>query len=258
LGQNLGCQKAVFSSLDWFFSKEKIGIILEDDILPSSSFFKFTNKLLYKYEKDKSVFSVSGYIPCKKISIDEDYFFSKFFMCWGWATWRSRWLVAKNFTENNRWIKILKKKEFSSFLATDIERKYFNKIYNKILLNQINSWAFLWLLFGIMNNAKFILPRVNLVKNTGTDTVGANNVPKKLDFSNSRVFVLDVKNHPKKKFYDKKLDLIVFNEAFKPKNIIYPWRFLFLVKSLFLDTNFFFTKLFIVINNSIKRKNSGL
>ena len=254
LDQNLGCQKAIFSALDWFFLKETKGIILEDDTLPSPSFFKFTNKLLLKYEKDKKVFSISGYMPCKKISIDSDYFFSKFFTCWGWATWRSRWIVAKKFTQNNRWTNILKTKKFDSFLTTDMEKKYFNKIYKKILFNQIDSWAFLWLLFGIISNSKFILPRLNLVKNTGMQTYGANNVPRKLDDLDSRVYAFDIKNHPKKEFYNKELDNLIFKETFNAKNLIYPWRVLFLVKSLFLDPNFFFTKVMIFINRFIKFK----
>ena len=254
LDQNFGCQKAIFSGLDWFFLKEKKGIILEDDTLPSPSFFKFTNKLLYKYEKDKSVFSVSGYMPYKKISIDTDYFFSKFFMCWGWATWRSRWIVAKKFTQNNRWTNILKTKKFNTFLTTDMEKKYFNKIYKKILSNQIDSWAFLWLLFGIISNSKFILPRLNLVKNTGRQTYGANNVPRKFGILDSGVYALDVKNHPKKNFYNKELDNLIFKETFNAKNLIYPWRALFLIKCLFLDPKFFFTKVMIFINRFIKFK----
>ena len=41
LSKNLGCQKAVFSALNWFFLHEKRGIILEDDILPNKAFFDF-------------------------------------------------------------------------------------------------------------------------------------------------------------------------------------------------------------------------
>src|SRR5215217_6065445 len=36
---NLGCKTAVSESITWFFDQESEGIILEDDILPSSDFF---------------------------------------------------------------------------------------------------------------------------------------------------------------------------------------------------------------------------
>ena len=37
--KNLGCKHAVSSALTWFFENEEQGIILEDDCLPSQSFF---------------------------------------------------------------------------------------------------------------------------------------------------------------------------------------------------------------------------
>jgi len=39
--KNYGCKYAVSSAIDWFFKNEEEGIILEDDTLPSNSFFEF-------------------------------------------------------------------------------------------------------------------------------------------------------------------------------------------------------------------------
>ena len=39
--KNLGCKYAVSSAISWFFENEEMGIILEDDCLPSQSFFGF-------------------------------------------------------------------------------------------------------------------------------------------------------------------------------------------------------------------------
>ena len=98
LEKNYGCQKAVLSALDWFFLTEKKGIILEDDILPGNDFFGFCNELLVKYRNNKKIFSISGFNPLNKnLNIDGDYFHSKFFMCWGWATCKDRWLVVKKY-----------------------------------------------------------------------------------------------------------------------------------------------------------------
>lgn len=38
---NLGCKQAVAGAIDWFFKCEEQGLILEDDCLPSLSFFDF-------------------------------------------------------------------------------------------------------------------------------------------------------------------------------------------------------------------------
>jgi hypothetical protein len=247
LDKNLGCQKAVFSGLDWFFSYEEKGIILEDDCLPSPSFFKFCNKLLIRYKNNKKVFSISGYTPFIKTEIDTDYFFSKIFMCWGWATWRSRWLIAKKFIPKERSIKLLKTKEWNLFLTSNIKKRYFNKVYNLIFSNKMDSWAFLWQLFGIANKSEFILPKYNLVKNTGTQTYGANFIPSNFDYTNFKTFQFNIKNHPKKNSHDKILDSLLFYHNYRPKNQLYPWRIIFIVKSLLFDTKFFFSKLIILI-----------
>jgi hypothetical protein len=41
---NQGCRKSVSSGLNWFFENEEFGIILEDDCIPSKSFFNFSKK----------------------------------------------------------------------------------------------------------------------------------------------------------------------------------------------------------------------
>ena len=173
-------------------------------------------------------------------------------MCWGWATWRSRWLIAKEFTLKNRWKELLKNKNWKSFLDNNIKKRYFNKIYNQILLNKIDSWAFLWLLLGVAKNSKFILPKYNLVKNTGTQISGANNTPSRFDHSNSEISKLIIKYHPKKNSYRHELDSLLFNFVFRPKNALYPWRIIFLLKCLFLDPKFFFLKAIIYIKNFSK------
>ena len=252
LNKNLGCQKAVFSALNWFFSNEKKGIILEDDILPNKTFFEFCNKLLTKYNYNKKIFSISGYNPLKKTKIKADYFFSNIFFSWGWATWRDRWLVAKKFIPNSKWKNSLKSSDWQLFLDDNIKKRYFSRIYNLISENKIDSWAFLWLLFGVINKSKFVVPKYNLVKNTGTQTYGANYVPSKFDYANLKTKNFRLKKFPEKIIYDKLLDRYIFYYNFRPKNQLFPWRFIFLIRLLFLDTKFFFTKLSISFKKMFK------
>jgi hypothetical protein len=47
---NQGCGLAVKSAIDWFFTSEEFGIIIEDDCLPTLSFFPFCEELLYKFQ----------------------------------------------------------------------------------------------------------------------------------------------------------------------------------------------------------------
>ena len=51
--KNLGCKKAISESINWFFRNEERGIILEEDLYPADSFFKFCDYALEKYEIKK-------------------------------------------------------------------------------------------------------------------------------------------------------------------------------------------------------------
>ena len=58
---NLGCGLAVSTAIDWFFSYEEEGIILEDDCLPSDSFFHFCDFMLDYHRNDQNIFLIGGY-----------------------------------------------------------------------------------------------------------------------------------------------------------------------------------------------------
>jgi GR25 family glycosyltransferase involved in LPS biosynthesis len=85
---NLGCKLSVSSAINWFFENEEMGIILEDDCLPSLNFFHFCDSLLLKFKDDSNIFAITG---CNFQQIKENknsYFFTNYTHIWGWATWR--------------------------------------------------------------------------------------------------------------------------------------------------------------------------
>ena len=53
LKENLGCGLGPRAGITWFFENVEQGIILEDDCIPSKSFFKYCDDLLEKYEHNK-------------------------------------------------------------------------------------------------------------------------------------------------------------------------------------------------------------
>ena len=61
--KNLGCKLAVIDGINWFFDQEEEGIILEDDTLPSNSFYNFCEFMLEKYRENKVVMHIGGYKP---------------------------------------------------------------------------------------------------------------------------------------------------------------------------------------------------
>src|SRR5688572_9392277 len=90
--KNLGCGRRVASGLDWVFQAAPEAIILEDDCVPAESFFPYCDELLARYRDDPRVMHIAGssFLPpgsrCK-----HSYYFSKYALVWGWASWRRAW-----------------------------------------------------------------------------------------------------------------------------------------------------------------------
>ncbi len=89
---NLGCRLGPVRGIDWFFEHEEEGIILEDDILPLSTFFPYCDELLERFRGEGRVGLVSGSNPISNRFVPPDsYFFSRAIRIWGWASWRRAW-----------------------------------------------------------------------------------------------------------------------------------------------------------------------
>jgi len=91
---NLGCGRGVTAALDWFFRNVDEGIILEDDVIPHTSFLPFCTELLERYRDEERVFAVSGsnLVPQSHQSRPSyPYRFSRIPHVWGWASWKRSW-----------------------------------------------------------------------------------------------------------------------------------------------------------------------
>ena len=89
--KNFGLGRNIISGLNHIFTKYDRAIILEDDIVTSPMFLSFMNLALDRYKDNTEVMSVSGYVSQFDKTDVPDFFFSYWFECWGWATWKDRW-----------------------------------------------------------------------------------------------------------------------------------------------------------------------
>lgn len=163
--ENLGCKVAVSGAVDWFFEQEEMGIILEDDCLPDSSFFPFCEKLLRKYREEEKVMTISGnnFQPGRRT--DNSYYFSKFMHCWGWATWKRAW---RHFDlEMKDWPKLRNQNFLSELFSSARARKYWRNKFDGVYSGEIDSWAYIWSYVIWKERGLNILPEVNLVRNIG-------------------------------------------------------------------------------------------
>jgi len=168
--ENLGCGLAVSGAIDWFFEHVECGIILEDDCLPSSSFFSFCEEMLIKYADVENIGAVSGTNFFNSISGSDSYAFSKYGGVWGWATWKRAWI---HFDLN-----ILNKQIFQDTDFNFISKSFQNenqvtglkKLFESVVNNRelVNStWDFQWFFIRLKNNLLSIVPAVNLINNIG-------------------------------------------------------------------------------------------
>ena len=195
--ENLGCGIAIYKAISWFFENEDDGIILEDDCVPSQSFFYFCQELLDKYKDNKRIWQISGNGYYKDKNAKASYYFSKIPQCWGWATWADRW---KNF-------KLFKKKK-------EVQ-KYWQNILNYLENGKNDIWDYNWVFTVISNKGYCIDPYNHLVTNVGVDGTHFNGDDPLL---NVQIEELSTIIHP---------DIIKYNQ----KAIDYIYKYMFRIKS---------------------------
>lgn len=163
---NLGCKQAVSSAIDWFFEHVEAGIILEDDCLPSISFFQFCSSLLDKYRDDERIMMISGnnylHESCKS---QYSYYFSRYTHIWGWATWKRAWrffdakMVLWPEIRDNGWLENI----YDSLNEAAHRKKAFEGVFSGV----IDSWGYAWSFACLIQNGLVIRPQKNLVSNIG-------------------------------------------------------------------------------------------
>ena len=166
--KNLGCRVAISGAIDWFFDNVNEGIILEDDCIPSLTFFPYCEELLNKYRDDKMVMTISGDASPFKNKFNDSkcsYFFSHYPLIWGWATWKRAWESYDVDLKN--WNEIKKDKKSFPVLKKWIQRTYWIMIFDKIYTKKKNSWAYQWTYNSLINDGLAIIPKSNLTFNIG-------------------------------------------------------------------------------------------
>lgn len=164
--RNLGCRQRVSTGLDRVFATVERAIVLEDDCVPSPSFFRFCEELLERYADDLRVMAVSGdNYQFGADSGPDSYYFSRFNHVWGWATWRRAW--ALNDAQMRAWPSA----RAQQFLARTIERRsvawYFARHFERVWRGDLDSWAFAWTFACWWHGGLTALPGKNLVRNIG-------------------------------------------------------------------------------------------
>ena len=203
---NLGCPLAVSSAITWFLNEEGEGIILEDDCVPSQSFFWFCQEMLERYRRDTRVMHVGG----TNRGIDNNdteysYFFSRYVQIWGWATWKRAWDLFDLNIETWPEVRPMMHNYTYSEGELELRRRQFDSVY----YDGYDVWGYQWNYARIINHGLAVLPSVNLISNIGFDETSTHN-SKPCEVSFLPTGELDFPlNHPR---------FVTFNSAFESKH----------------------------------------
>ena len=164
---NLGCTEAVSSAITWFFEQVEMGIVLEDDCLPESTFFPYCAELLARYRDDERVMLVGGTnLFGERKSAVQSYYLSLWGGTWGWASWRRAW---SHFDRGiKQWPKVLTAGVMSDLFPLPALRRHWEGIFQRVYDgNLTGAWDYEWLLSCWLQRGYRIVPEVNLITNIG-------------------------------------------------------------------------------------------
>lgn len=213
--ENLGCKVAVSSAIDWFFENVEEGIILEDDCLPSQSFFWFCQELLEKYRNDTRIMCVAGstYVEKDDNFNHYSYHFARVGGIWGWASWRRAWRLYE--PEMESWPQARKENIMSDLFTGEPELyKLYNGWFEKAYQNNF-TWDYQWTYTKIIHSSLNIMPCKNLIRNIGHGTAGATHTNSRNDrFSNMKSHEIKFPlTHPQFVVIDRKFNYQNFKYA---------------------------------------------
>jgi len=235
--ENWGCRRAVSDAITWFFQNEEAGIILEDDIEPSESFFRFCDFGLREYADDPSILHVGGFLylgpgyPRPSL----EFFKTTYPHVWGWATWRRAWqfydptLVDRPSRERKQWLGHAVS-DWRSVLFYDLALTLTKQ-------EKMNSWAFRWFLSTCKHKGYALTPAENLVRNVG---IGVDSTHSRFEYHVADSIagsVEPVKNTPKALVFEKAVSdrfHLYYNRADSLKKLVRMYLSTFVSRDVFM------------------------
>ena len=159
--ENLGVAASIISAIDWFFSKEEFGIILEDDLIVGEDFVEFVVRHKDLLDRDDEILLISGNQFDLNAQLDTQRNWTSYPLIWGWATSKKKWEIMKYGIVYNK---------------IHLFRKAFNRVENfwrvgslRVRSRQIDTWDIPLVYFMLQNRKLCLIPEKNLVSNLGND-----------------------------------------------------------------------------------------
>jgi FkbM family methyltransferase len=165
---NFGLARNITDGVSAVLAQRESVIVIEDDIVVSPFFLRFMNEALQRYGDVPRVGSISGYCYPLTSPVPETYFI-RGADCWGWATWRDRWLYYN---------------ADSGALAAELESRSLlhafdfdgTASFSQMLMDHTagknESWAIRWHASCYLRDLLILYPGRALAQNIGRDGTG--------------------------------------------------------------------------------------
>lgn len=171
---NWGCDPATFYSHKWAFSLVDKCIVLEDDCVPTQSFFRYCKELLDKYEHDPRVNRICGMNNLgESPECPYDYFFSKMGSVWGWASWRR---VAQTWDEEYNFLNLEYEMDNLQLNANDPKFPEFKRVAYRHKASGKPHWESVQSFSKLLNSSFDIVPKRNMIRSIGVSANSTHNV----------------------------------------------------------------------------------
>jgi len=175
---NMGCKQRIYSGISNAFKQFEFAIILEDDCLPSSDFFRFVDTMRDRYQDDQQVMQIAGTAFIRPLEPKQAYYRSAYATIWGWATWKRAWghfdLTMPSWPEIRMDLE-------QNAPATSKHLSRYLRYIDQAYTGRLNTWDYQFIVHVLKNKGHCITPMYNLISNigfgaNGTHTQNTHNV----------------------------------------------------------------------------------
>lgn len=162
--ENMGLKARFYTGLDEVFNQVEKAMILEDDCVPSASFFRFAEAALNLYQERSDIGTVAGTNHLDESPSGADSFLSKHPQIWGWGTWDREWkaFASSGYREH---VPLAAQIRVLWGIDSIIGRIFFLNLL--IQRKRLNTWDIDFALFERTKRQKAVTPPRNLVQNQG-------------------------------------------------------------------------------------------
>lgn len=168
--QNIGLDTSVITGVTQVLDKHGRCITIEDDIVTHPWFLRYMNECLDKYEEDKRIWQIGGFINNIKFPFWNrmDVVLIPRVCSWGWAIWKDRW-------EQIEWSPT----DITEFKDAPHKVENFCRGGNDLLpmlisqfKNKVPAWDITFQYTLFKNNGYVVMPVKSLTFNNGCDGSG--------------------------------------------------------------------------------------